>query len=419
MYRTALRSALLLVTVLAIAATTPVVAVARDADGGLPGDWLSEFTSSRSIGLGGAYVARGMDPFASVWNPAGITELEQNELRAESMRLFDDTSINSIGFAVPAKRLPSIGFTMLALRSGEFQKTNELNESIGAFQEGDTAFLMTLAKRLTPRVSLGANLKFVHQSIDEWSATGFGVDFGAQAQLTSKLRVGASLLNIGGPSLTLREQQDDFPAEFRGGLSLALLNGRARLSTEINRRGDLSPILRGGAQFWVTRNVALRAGYDYDNPAGGFTYRAPNGVDFDYGVTDNEFGVIHQFGLSYRFGGFFAQSVASPEVFSPTGRKATTQFDLRSRTRGSAVNWTLEITDKSGNLVRNFGGKQLPPQQITWDGKDQTGLPLPDGLYTYELRVVDDEGTELISRTRQIEILTSGPSGAVPVIIEE
>ena len=392
---------------------------AQSQNGGLPGDWLSEYTSSRSIGLGGAYTAHGLDPMGAVWNPAGITELERNELRAESMRLFEDTSINSIGFAIPAKRLPSIGFTMLALRSGEFERTNELNETTGSFQEGDTAFLLTVAKRLSPRLSLGTNLKFVNQSIDEFSATGFGMDLGVQAQVTPAIRVGASLLNVGGPSLTLRDQTDDFPTEFRGGLSFQFLQGRARLATEFGQRSGADARLRAGTQFWVTRQMALRAGYDHDQPAGGFTYRAPNGVDFDYGMTDSEFGVVHQFGISYRFGGFFAQSMATPEVFSPTGRNATTRFELRSRTRGEAQSWTLEVFDGSGNVVRRFGGENLPPQQITWDGKDETGLPLPDGIYRYELNVLDDEGTSLVSNTREIEILTAGPSGAVPVIIEE
>jgi flagellar hook assembly protein FlgD len=128
---------------------------------------------------------------------------------------------------------------------------------------------------------------------------------------------------------------------------------------------------------------------------------------------------MHRFAVSFRFGGFFAQSLAQPDIFSPTGRNATTRFELRSRTRGETVSWNLEIFDGSGNVVRSFGGKDLPPQQITWDGKDSTGLPLPDGMYRYELTVRDSEDMTLSSRARQIEILTDGPSGTVPVVIEE
>jgi hypothetical protein len=408
-------------TCLALAAVLCTAGVARAADdnGGLPGDWLSEFSGARAIGLGGAYVARFHDPLGAVWNPAGITELGRNQIRAESMQLFEETSITSLGFAIPARRLPSVGFSMLALRSGEFERTNELNERLGSFQEGDTAFLITVAQRMSKRLSIGANLKFVNQSVEQFSATGFGIDLGLQSQLNRTVRVGMSLLNLGGPAISLRDEEDVFPVEARAGVNFAMLDGRANLAFEFDRREGLDPTLRGGTEFWINRSIALRAGYDHTSPAGGFTYRMPSGVDLDYGVSDHDLGIMHRFGVSYRFGGFFAQSVAQPEVFSPTGRSATTRFDLRSRTRGETTNWTLEVRDASGNVVRSFSGQQLPPQQITWDGKDDTGLPLPDGLYQYELVVRDDENEILSSRTRQIEILTEGPSGSVPVLIEK
>src|SRR5262249_16773955 len=151
----------------------------------------------------------------------------------ESVRLFEDTSINSLSFAIPGSRLPSLGVSMVALSSGQFQRTNELNNPLGTFSEGETAYLFSLAKGLSSRFSLGTNFKIVHQSVEDFSGTGFGVDLGGIFQLTPSLRVGASVLNLGGPTITLRSAPESYATEFRGGLSLQVLNGRAHISGEV------------------------------------------------------------------------------------------------------------------------------------------------------------------------------------------
>ena len=53
-----------------------------------------------------------------------------------------------------------------------------------------------------------------------------------------------------------------------------------------------------------------------------------------------------------------------------------------------------------------------------WDGKDETGLPLADGLYRYQLVVIDVEGREFIGHKSTVEITTGGPQGSVPVFTD-
>ena len=52
--------------------------------------------------------------------------------------------------------------------------------------------------------------------------------------VTPRLRVGMSLMNLGGPSLTLRETSESYPFEVRGGLALRLLGGRGLLVAELD-----------------------------------------------------------------------------------------------------------------------------------------------------------------------------------------
>jgi len=55
---------------------------------------------------------------------------------------------------------------------------------------------------------------------------------------------------------------------------------------------------------------------------------------------------------------------------------------------------TIKIYDASGQLVRTIddGAKDGSKQQLNWDGKDQNGVKLPDGTYTFQVSAVDKTG---------------------------
>jgi hypothetical protein len=404
---------------LTVALIVGVVAVgaarAQDQIGGVPGEWLSRYLGARTAGLGGAFVAVSDEALGVVWNPAGISQLSQNEVNLQTSFLYESTTINAFSFALPGRTIPSFGLTVLSLGSGEFEKTNELNEPMGEFKEGDLAFLLTASKNLTRNFYLGANFKIVRQAVDEFNATGVGVDLGVLYQVHPAVRLGASVLNIGGPTLALREIDEQYPADARGGVAINFLSGRALLSGQVSYQADLGSSFAVGTEFWAHNSLALRIGFAETNATGGFSFRVTPDAQFDYAATDNILGVTHRFGLTYRFGGFFASSQADPAVFSPIGERSVTKFHLAAKTKADAGNWRLEIVDKSNHTVRKFSGKGSPPAHVMWDGKDEAGLPLPDGVYKYWMVVIDSEGRELMSHTNKVEITTEGPKGAVPV----
>ena len=391
-------------------------AAAENETGGAPGSWLSQYVTARTIGLGGAFVGVADEASGVVWNPAGLAQLVPNELRFETARLFEDTSINAFNFAVPGNKLPSFGLTIVSLTSGSFEKTNELNDPLGTFKEGETAYIFSMAKSVNTRLAIGTNVKLARQSVEDFTGTGVGFDLGGIFSLTPAIKVGASVLNLGGPNITLRDSKETYPIEFRAGFSAQVLRGRGLLTAEVDQSQGPGIRFRSGTEYWVQPSIGLRIGMDDQDPAGGLSYRFAGRYQFDYGVMDHPLGLTHRLGLTYRFGGFFASAKAEPTVFSPTGEKAVTKIDLNARTKGETESWTLNLVNKSSQTVRTFGGKGAPPAHLLWDGKDETGLPLPDGEYHYTLTVKDMEGHVIDSRTRIVQISTGGPQGEVPVI---
>jgi len=58
---------------------------------------------------------------------------------------------------------------------------------------------------------------------------------------------------------------------------------------------------------------------------------------------------------------------------------------------------TLQIFGSNGNLVRSIdaGTKDTSEQKFVWDGKDQQGVTLPDGTYTFQVSAVDEKGQSI------------------------
>src|SRR5262245_5720810 len=389
---------------------------AQAQNAGLPGEWFNGYTTARTLGIGGAFVAVADDPLGVVWNPAGLSAMDQNELRFENARLFEDTSINGVGFAVPGSRFPSFGITMVSLGSGDFQRTNDMNDALGTFKTGETAWLLSAAKAFSPRFALGANMKLVQQKVEDFNAGGFGLDLGGWYTVRNGIRLGASIANLGGPKMSLRTTSESWPTVIRGGFAAQVLKGKGLIVAQVDQSQGLGTVFHAGGEYWIQSSVALRIGLDDQAGTGGFSVRLAPKYQIDYAVADHALGMTHRVGLSYRFGGFFASSKADPVVFSPTGEHAVTQIQLNSRTKAEPQTWTLEIVNKSQEVVRRFGGNGQTPAHIQWDGKDETGLPLPDGTYKYRLTVNDREGRTIVGAVRAIEIFTSGPQGQVPVV---
>jgi len=401
--------------VLAALFVAPLARAQEQNAGAAPGEWLSRYTSARTLALGGAYVAMADDPLGALWNPAGLSSMNENELRFENGILFDQTSLNAFGFAIPGSWLPSFGLTFVSLHSGEFQKTNDMNDNLGTFSEGETAWLFTASRAFSPKLAIGVNLKMVQQSIESFNGGGFGTDVGATFAPVPGLKLGASVSNVAGPTVKLQNTAETWPMVVRGGAALAILGGRAMITTQVDQLDGLGPRFHGGTEYYLQPGLALRVGFDQSVGTGGFSYQFANQYRLDYAIADNPLGLTHRIGVAWRFGGFHASSNADPQIFSPTGERAVTRIDLYSKTKSSPQTWTLDILDKQDQTVRRFGGAGQPPSHLQWDGKDESGMPLADGTYRYRLVVRDAAGRVLEGPVKAIEIFTTGPQGAVPV----
>ncbi|MFQ3620540.1 MAG: FlgD immunoglobulin-like domain containing protein [Spirochaetales bacterium] len=68
--------------------------------------------------------------------------------------------------------------------------------------------------------------------------------------------------------------------------------------------------------------------------------------------------------------------------------------------------WEAEFLDETGKVVRSFSWKNNAPPTFEWDGKNNEGNLVPDGIYSYRIRSTDRAGNSTIAGFDNIFINT-------------
>ncbi len=93
-------------------------------------------------------------------------------------------------------------------------------------------------------------------------------------------------------------------------------------------------------------------------------------------------------------------------IFGPGGE--STRSTLQIEQRGSSEDlWTGTILDAGGKSVRTYNWKNAVPASFSWDGKNENGEVVPNGLYTYRLSSTDRAGNVGTYDIPNITVLTA------------
>ncbi len=97
---------------------------------------------------------------------------------------------------------------------------------------------------------------------------------------------------------------------------------------------------------------------------------------------------------------------AENKIFSPNGDGRKDSFTITQE--GSRENsWDAHILDSEGNKVRGFTFSSGSPEDVVWDGNNDSGEPAADGVYRYLLKGRDRAGNTFQSSLNGIILNTS------------
>ena len=233
-------------------------------------DFLRNDVSARAAALGGSFVAMTNDPNIIFYNPAGIATMEGRKISVGFFKHLLD--INS-GYASMVTEIPGLGFIgagVLYTNYGEFKRTGEEGQDLGTFGAGEIAVTAGYGSMLPSGLAYGANVKFIYSSIGEFNSSGAAVDLGIQYMaVPNRIRIGASLLNLGSQLDPYGTTNESLPLDFKIGVTLtpehlpaALMINLHKLNEEYDSFSDRLKIFSVGTEFSVSPNLFLRLGYN-------------------------------------------------------------------------------------------------------------------------------------------------------------
>jgi len=302
----------------------PLHATRNPDTGTRPSNLLTSQPGAHPRAMGNAFTALANDANALFFNPAGLGGLERSEITATHRQLYGDIAQQHVGVVLPldlgsaanVKELGTLGFYGGFLDYGKFTGRDAAGTETGDFEANDRLIGVAYGRTLTPRLLIGASLKFYNLHLADRKAKGLAMDGGLLYRLTpDRLTLGVAATNAG-QSLAFSGEEEDLPLAVAGGLAFTP-DDRFTLTADVVDPKDDSVGYRAGAEAGVGKVLALRVGYDstYDPGPGvtaGVSLRADRlelaffpiqRLTLDYAfVVSDDVEDVHTVSLTFRFG---------------------------------------------------------------------------------------------------------------------
>ena len=101
-------------------------------------------------------------------------------------------------------------------------------------------------------------------------------------------------------------------------------------------------------------------------------------------------------------------------IFSPDGDGGKDTLTIR-KTGSQEDLWTARVLDASGASVKTVEYKSAAPADLTWDGRNDGGTVVPDGVYSFMVESTDRAGNSVSRRLDNIVVNTQQPPITVAI----
>ncbi len=175
---------------------------------------------ARVVGLGGANAAVTRGAMALYYNPAGITNVDENSVALSYTDWIADIKYNYLAYARPLSGFGNVGIHVAVLTMDDMERTTlEQPDGTGEmFGANSWVVGISNAHQLTNRFSFGVTAKYIREKISELSSGSVAFDFGTIYYTGFRsLRIAMSTRNFGtdskfdGTELETTYDQDNDP----------------------------------------------------------------------------------------------------------------------------------------------------------------------------------------------------------------
>ncbi|HYQ89335.1 MAG TPA: PorV/PorQ family protein [Candidatus Binatia bacterium] len=297
------------------------------------GDFLGFEIGASSAGLAGANTSVASGASSQFWNPSLLATMTRPQASMMHATWLGNLQYEWVGYARPLGAQKGVGSASVAyFHMPSISGVDEFDNPTGDFHVYDMALTLGYARPVMKGLMLGANGKFIRQTLATVSGTGGAVDLGAAATIAGAT-LGATVQNLG-PDLSLGGGKYSLPQVTRFGVSHPFFTERLLLAADYTMPKTYYNDVRVGAEIRPNPILALRVGYrrvagTSDDPSTGLSFGlgAHYGpMNLDYAMTpDNGFADIHRLSFGYTFGAEGRPEPKAPEPRKQPARPPTTK----------------------------------------------------------------------------------------------
>lgn len=289
---------------------------------------------ARQAGMAGAFTAVSRGNANAVFgNPAALADVTEYDVQLNTMKWIADISHQSVALAANLGDFGIVGASLATLDYGDIPET--INSSIpggtgttplvtgNVFSARDIAAGFSYARRITDKLSVGGNFRWMRQTIAELAMNNWSFDIGTLYYTGyQSLRVAIVARNFGpdsrfgGWSEQYQTESDKvrMPLDLRAGIAMDFLDEQdsphlLTVVVEGDHPNDGREKFQIGASYSFDNTFSLRGGYKFNYDEQRFTFGA--GISYplagvlstiNYAYVD--FGAltqVHMFSLGFSF----------------------------------------------------------------------------------------------------------------------
>ena len=302
---------------------------------GLTGaSFLKIGVGARHTALGSAVTTVSGDPTMMFWNPAGIYS-EKTNISVSHNEWLLALAHEALAASFYIDGIGTIGAGIIYIGEGDITANRDVAPTAGTADQQadqatgatysfyDLAVNISLSRKFTDKLLLGASIKLIREKIDDLNANSIAGDFGVIYDTGWRnLTFGARLTNLGG-DLEYFQFGAPIPLTFSIGASFAITDERDNKLIayfDATKPQDNEQLYFGGLEWQVLERLSVRGGYKFglsgtedsfniENTDEGASFGA--GFEFpwsganmsiDYAFTD--FGILadtHRFSFTVSF----------------------------------------------------------------------------------------------------------------------
>lgn len=236
-----------------------------DTDGGYAGAFLRIGTGARALGMGSAFCAISDDASAIAWNPAGLAPITGVRITGTYAHLSFDRAYNNVIVANRFGKVGTIAAGWIGYSVADIVVFDAKGTPTKFFDDSENALLVSYSREVISWLFAGASVKYLSHKLGDYSASGYGFDFGVIVRPREFVSMGAAIQDVGSHFKwdTESKCKEDVPMVYRVGVALTYPKFPVTLTADYEKRQDIAKgKRRAGLEVSIYKLMSFRAGYD-------------------------------------------------------------------------------------------------------------------------------------------------------------